>query len=208
MILTGIGDEAANTIDGQIRATQELGWKHLEPRNVEVPGFTKANFHDIPDPAFDLAVKRLENSGIGVYCFGSTIMNWAKKIDDPFEITLSEVKRAIPRMKRVGAKNKPVFRIVVADGRSPRDGKFIEEIGTYLPRKKGDNFSLDLDRAKYWLGQAVIRFLRPIGLGNRGRTQFVGQVAIGQAALPRLPQPTRADATECSVLRLKVSGVP
>jgi small subunit ribosomal protein S16 len=37
------------------------------------------------------------------------------------------------RMKRVGAKNKPVFRIVVADGRSPRDGKFIEEVGTYQP---------------------------------------------------------------------------
>jgi hypothetical protein len=107
MILTGIGDEAANTIDGQIRATQELGWKHLEPRNVEVPGFTKANFHDIPDPAFDLAVKRLEDSGVLVHCFGSTIMNWARKIDDPFEITLAEVKRAIPRMKRVRAKFKP-----------------------------------------------------------------------------------------------------
>ena len=36
------------------------------------------------------------------------------------------------RLKRVGAKNKPAFRIVVADGRSPRDGKFIEELGTYL----------------------------------------------------------------------------
>ena len=59
------------------------------------------------------------------------------------------------RMKRVGAKNAPVFRIVVADGRSPRDGKFIEEIGTYQPLKKGDNFKLDLDRAKYWLGKGA-----------------------------------------------------
>ena len=45
-----------------------------------------------------------EQGGVGVYCFGSTIMNWAKKVDDPFEITLAEVKRAIPRMQRVGAK--------------------------------------------------------------------------------------------------------
>jgi sugar phosphate isomerase/epimerase len=104
MILTGIGDEAANTIDGQIRATLELGWKHLEMRGVEVPGFAKANFHDIPEPAFDMAVRKLETAGVGVYCFGSTIMNWAKKVDDPFEVTLAEVKRAIPRMKRVGAK--------------------------------------------------------------------------------------------------------
>src|SRR5881392_1241157 len=59
------------------------------------------------------------------------------------------------RMKRVGTKNLPVFRIVVADGRSPRDGKFIEEIGTYQPLKKGDNFKLDLDRAKYWLSKGA-----------------------------------------------------
>ena len=59
------------------------------------------------------------------------------------------------RMKRVGAKNDPVFRIVVADSRSPRDGKFIEELGTYQPRKKGDNVTLDLDRAKYWLSKGA-----------------------------------------------------
>jgi len=59
------------------------------------------------------------------------------------------------RMKRVGAKNDPVFRIVVADQRSPRDGKFIEEIGTYQPRKKGTNFTLDLERVKYWLSKGA-----------------------------------------------------
>jgi small subunit ribosomal protein S16 len=58
-------------------------------------------------------------------------------------------------MKRVGAKNKPAFRIVVADSRSPRDGKFIEEVGTYQPRKKGDNFALDLERVKYWLSKGA-----------------------------------------------------
>jgi small subunit ribosomal protein S16 len=59
------------------------------------------------------------------------------------------------RMKRVGTKNTPVFRIVVADGRSPRDGKFIEEIGTYQPLKKGDNFTIDLERVKYWVGNGA-----------------------------------------------------
>ncbi len=104
MILTGIGDEAGNTLDAQIAATKDLGWKHLEMRGVEMPGFPKANFHDIPDKAFDSAVQKLEESGIGVYCFGSTIMNWAKKIEDPFETTLAEVKRAIPRMQRLKTK--------------------------------------------------------------------------------------------------------
>lgn len=59
------------------------------------------------------------------------------------------------RMKRVGTKNMPAFRIVVADSRSPRDGKFIEEIGTYNPLKKGENFSLKLDRAQYWLSKGA-----------------------------------------------------
>ena len=58
-------------------------------------------------------------------------------------------------MKRVGTKNTPVFRIVVADSRSPRDGKFIEEIGTYQPLKQGDNFSLKLERAQYWLSKGA-----------------------------------------------------
>lgn len=59
------------------------------------------------------------------------------------------------RMKRIGAKNNPIFRIVVADGRSPRDGKFIEELGTYWPEKKSDNVKFDLDRAKYWLSKGA-----------------------------------------------------
>ena len=58
-------------------------------------------------------------------------------------------------MKRVGAKNAPYFRIVVTDSRSPRDGRFIEEIGTYQPRKKGDNVQLDMERAKYWLSKGA-----------------------------------------------------
>jgi small subunit ribosomal protein S16 len=59
------------------------------------------------------------------------------------------------RMKRVGTKNTPAFRIVVADSRSPRDGKCIEEIGTYQPLKKDDNFTLKLDRAQYWISKGA-----------------------------------------------------
>jgi len=59
------------------------------------------------------------------------------------------------RMKRIGAKNQPVFRIVVTDGRSPRDGRFIEELGTYWPRKKTDNIAFDLERAKYWISKGA-----------------------------------------------------
>lgn len=56
------------------------------------------------------------------------------------------------RLKRMGSKNRPAYRVVVADSRSPRDGKCIEEIGTYAPMQKGDNYALKLDRVDYWLG--------------------------------------------------------
>lgn len=73
------------------------------------------------------------------------------------------------RMKRVGTKNTPVYRIVVADSRSPRDGKCIEEIGNYQPLKSGDNFTLKLDRAQYWISKGakssdtVASFIKKLG---------------------------------------------
>jgi sugar phosphate isomerase/epimerase len=104
MTLMGIGDEAGSQLDTQIAASQALGWKFIEMRGVEVPGFPKANFHEIPDAAFDLAAAKLQEAGLGVYCFGSTIMNWQKTVETPFDVTLAEVRRAIPRMQRLGTR--------------------------------------------------------------------------------------------------------
>ena len=56
------------------------------------------------------------------------------------------------RLRRFGKRNTPVYRVVVADGRSPRDGRIIEEIGSYDPLLKNNNFTLNLDRVDYWLG--------------------------------------------------------
>jgi small subunit ribosomal protein S16 len=56
------------------------------------------------------------------------------------------------RLRRFGKRNTPVYRVVVADGRSPRDGRIIEEVGTYDPLLKNNNFTLKLDRVDYWLG--------------------------------------------------------
>lgn len=56
------------------------------------------------------------------------------------------------RLRREGNRNSPFYKIVVSDQRSPRDGKFIEIIGSYDPKKEGENFILKLDRADYWVG--------------------------------------------------------
>jgi small subunit ribosomal protein S16 len=59
------------------------------------------------------------------------------------------------RLRREGAKNRPYYRVVVADSRSPRDGKFIEMIGNYDPKKTTDNSNLDLARAEYWVSKGA-----------------------------------------------------
>jgi small subunit ribosomal protein S16 len=71
------------------------------------------------------------------------------------------------RLRREGAKNRPFYRVVVADQRSRRDGKFLEIIGNYDPTRSGDeNFELDLERAEHWVkngaqpSETVASFIR------------------------------------------------
>jgi small subunit ribosomal protein S16 len=80
------------------------------------------------------------------------------------------------RLSRGGAKKRPFYRIVVADSRSPRDGRYIEKIGTFnplLPRDSEDRIQLDTDRVKHWLSNGalptdrVLRFLDAEGIMKR-----------------------------------------
>jgi small subunit ribosomal protein S16 len=59
------------------------------------------------------------------------------------------------RLRREGTKNRPYYRVVVAHSRSPRDGKFIEIIGTYDPKLAGQNSSFDVERAEYWISKGA-----------------------------------------------------
>ena len=59
------------------------------------------------------------------------------------------------RLHRVGAKKAPFYRVVVADSRYPRDGRFIEEIGTYNPLVEPSEFKVDADKAKQWIANGA-----------------------------------------------------
>ena len=59
------------------------------------------------------------------------------------------------RLRRMGAKKAPFYRVVVADSRSPRDGKFIEEIGYYNPITEPAEIKIDAEKAKKWLGNGA-----------------------------------------------------
>jgi small subunit ribosomal protein S16 len=76
------------------------------------------------------------------------------------------------RLKRMGKKKKPFYRIVVADSRSPRDGRFIDEIGTYDPNIEPALVKIDEENAKKWLGngakptETVARLFKNAGLSK------------------------------------------
>ena len=74
------------------------------------------------------------------------------------------------RLRRMGKKKAPVYRIIVADSRSPRDGRFIEEIGTYDPNQDPSVYKVDEDAAKKWLAngaqptEVVAKILKMAGI--------------------------------------------
>ena len=99
------------------------------------------------------------------------------------------------RLARGGAKKRPFYRIVVADVRSPRDGRFVEKIGTLNPLLAKDNENrvvLDLERAKYWLGQGakptdrVSRLLDAEGLVKREARNNPKKALPGKKAQERI----------------------
>ena len=99
MFLSGIADESGQDLETQIRAHQELGWRHIELRTIDGTCVT-----DIDDAAFEILAGRLADAGLQVSCIGAQLANWARPIDTDFEIDVAELRRAIPRMQRLGVR--------------------------------------------------------------------------------------------------------
>ena len=59
------------------------------------------------------------------------------------------------RLRRMGAKKAPYYRVIVADSRCPRDGRCIEELGTYDPSAEGEKVKLNVERTKYWIANGA-----------------------------------------------------
>lgn len=99
MYFSGIADEAGTSIDAQIRAHQELGWKHIELRNVN-----GINVTDLCEETFQEVAEKVADAGLGVSDFGSQLCNWARPIINHPDIDRQELLRAIPRMQELGCR--------------------------------------------------------------------------------------------------------
>ena len=99
MFLTGFADEAGSDFSLQIKATRELGWKYIESRNIN-----GKNLASLTDAEFNAVCEELDNSGLWINCYGSSVANWARDPRKPedFEESRKELLAAIPRMKKLG----------------------------------------------------------------------------------------------------------
>lgn len=113
------------------------------------------------------------------------------------------------RLSRGGAKKRPFYRIVVADARAPRDGRFIEKLGTYnplLPKDSAERVTLDTERAAHWLSvgaqptDRVERFLDAAGLRTRVAKNNPKKAEPGEKAKERaeVKAQKEADAAEAA----------
>jgi small subunit ribosomal protein S16 len=102
------------------------------------------------------------------------------------------------RLMRKGAAKRPFYRVVVADARSPRDGRFIENIGKYHPLSDPSVIEIDADRALYWLSQGaqptqqVRNLLQKQGIWERFQSSRTGPAS---PATPTTPPSDRDDAS-------------
>jgi small subunit ribosomal protein S16 len=101
------------------------------------------------------------------------------------------------RLRREGALNSPYYKIVVADKRSPRDGKFIEIIGTYDPKKPGHNSTIKLDRAEYWISKGAQPSDTVRSLIKKNKKEASKSTASAEAAKP-VPSEEALPAVEAS----------
>ena len=101
------------------------------------------------------------------------------------------------RLSRTGTKKRPQYRVVVADSRFPRDGRFIEKLGTYnpmLPKDSKERVQIDLERVKHWLSKGaqpsdrVLRFLDAAGIKKREKRNNP------ERAVPRKERKAQAEA--------------
>ena len=88
------------------------------------------------------------------------------------------------RLTRIGGKNDPCYRVVIAHNRDPRDGKSIAQIGTYAPRKKENTCSLNMERVEYWLRCGAQPTETVANLIRTARKQAAAAAAAAAAPAP------------------------
>ena len=98
-IISGFTDEVSDDLDVQIRALKELGWNHIDLRTVD-----GKNVSTLSDDEFARVHRKLEENGITIACFGSTVANWGREVNSDLERDLEELRTSIRHMQTAGVR--------------------------------------------------------------------------------------------------------
>ncbi len=126
MYFTGFADEVSGDIERQIAVTKALGWENIEARSIE-----GRNITDISDQKFDEVYRKLQAANVKINCFGSAVANWGKSptSEQDFQRSIEELKRAIPRMQKLGTKMIRGMSFSIPEEDSPKlEEKVIEKL--------------------------------------------------------------------------------
>ncbi|PJB61801.1 MAG: hypothetical protein CO095_19970, partial [Armatimonadetes bacterium CG_4_9_14_3_um_filter_58_7] len=172
MFISGIADEAGQDIATQVKANKELGWSHIEVRNVN-----ETNLTDVPDDGFDQILRAVTDAKLQISCFASRIANWAKDISDPssFESDQEELARAIPRMKKAGT---PFIRIMsYANKQNMPDAEWrdqaVERISTLARMAEDGEITLLHENCDGWGGLGPAQTLELLAAVNSPALRLV-----------------------------------
>jgi len=156
MFFSGIADESGKSIDTQIKAHKELGWNHIELRLVDGTQFT-----EIPDAKFDEVCAKLAAAKMKVSCFAAAVANWSRKITNPVDVDIQELKRAIPRMRKLGT---PFIRVMSW----PNDGladaawrdEAVKRMKTLAKMAEDGGVTLALENCSGWASESAENYAR------------------------------------------------
>jgi sugar phosphate isomerase/epimerase len=161
MYFTGFADEASADFDCQIKATKELGWKQIETR-----GLCGGNLASITDSQFDEVCAKLEKANVSFNCFGSGIGNWAKPITEPPDSSYVEMRKAIPRMQKLGIKFIRIMSFLVAKDLYEKSFQFQDEavkrIKVIAEMAEASGITLVHENCSSWGGLSLEHTLRLI----------------------------------------------
>ncbi|MFU1478786.1 30S ribosomal protein S16 [Roseovarius sp. C7] len=121
------------------------------------------------------------------------------------------------RLARGGSKKRPFYRIVAADSRMPRDGRFIEKLGTYnplLPKDSEERVKMDMERVQYWLGQGaqptdrISRFLEAAGVVEKKERANMKKAEPGKKAQDRAAEKAEKAAAAAEAANAPAEDAP
>lgn len=157
-IISGFTDEVSDDLELQIKALNELGWRHIDLRTV-----AGKNVSALSNDEFDRVFDTLAENGIDIACFGSTVANWGRNAEKDLELDLREMKTSIRHMKKAGVRHIRIMSYQVSEPvelGSELEAAVIANIREIVKIAEDNGVVCLHENCQTWAGQSYLHCLR------------------------------------------------